>query len=65
MVRGIEEAVPAVRPLACSRVALRAMRQSATAAALAYAFRERLAPAEVALLTAPYRARVAEPEADG
>ena len=42
----------AVRALVGYRAVLRAMRRSATA--LAHAVRERLAPAEVALLTAPF-----------
>lgn len=55
IVRRIEDTARAVRPVVSDRVALRYMRQSTTAAALAHAFRERLAPTEVALLTAPYR----------
>jgi hypothetical protein len=42
------------------RIVLRAMRQSATAAALAQAFRDRLTPAEAALLTAPFRSLLIE-----
>ena len=62
IVRRIEDATRAVRPLVGNRMVLRAMRQSATAAALAHAFRGPLAPAEVALLTAPYRATLERPE---
>ena len=64
IIRRVEEAVRVVWPLIRNRVALRAMRQSATVTALAGAFRARLARAEVALLTAPYRTRVAHSESD-
>jgi hypothetical protein len=55
IIRRIEDAVRAVRPVVGTRLALRAMRQSATAAGLAFTFRERLTPAEVALLTGAFR----------
>jgi hypothetical protein len=56
IIRRVEAAVRAVRPVVGNRPVLRAMRQSATAATLNYAFHERLTPAEVALLVAPLRA---------
>jgi hypothetical protein len=55
IIRRIEEAVRAVRPVVGNSAAVRAMQQSATAAALALALGKRLTPAEVALLTAPFR----------